>query len=61
MTIEYKSEHSECLAALMADERAVAMLPQPFLTTAMGKAADMRVALDLTEEWDKLQSEGGAR
>lgn len=60
VTIEYKSEHSECLAALMADERAVAMLPQPFLTTAMGKAADMRVALDLTEEWDKLQSEGGS-
>ena len=60
VTIEYNSEHSECLAALMADERAVAMLPQPFLTTAMGKAADMRVALDLTEEWDKLQSEGGS-
>lgn len=54
VTIEFKSEHSECLAALMGDSTAVAMLPQPFITTAMTKAQDMRVALDLTEEWEKL-------
>ncbi len=60
VTIEFKSEHSECLAALMADESAVAMLPQPFLTTAMQKAEDVRVALDLTKEWDALQGEGGS-
>ena len=60
VTIEYKSEHAECLAALMGDESACAMLPQPFLTTAMTKAEDMRMALDLTEEWDKLQAEGGS-
>jgi len=60
VTIEYKSEHAECLAAILNDASAVAMLPQPFITTAMGKAADMRIALDLTEEWDKLQDEGGS-
>ena len=60
VTIEFKSEHSECLAALMADEQAAAMLPQPFLTTAMAQAEDVRVALDLTEEWDALQGEGGS-
>ena len=54
VTIEFKSEHSECLAALMGNAEAVAMLPQPFITTAMTKAEDMRVALDLTEEWEKL-------
>lgn len=54
VTIEFKSEHSECLAALMGNADAVAMLPQPFITTAMTKAEDMRVALDLTEEWEKL-------
>ena len=47
VTVEFKSEHSECLAALMADESAAAMLPQPFLTTAMAQADDVRVALDL--------------
>ena len=54
VTIEFKSEHSECLAALMGDPDAAAMLPQPFITTAMTKAEDMRVALDLTKEWEKL-------
>ena len=60
VTIEYKSEHAECLSALMGDESACAMLPQPFLTVAMTKATDMRMALDLTQEWDTLQAEGGS-
>lgn len=57
--IEYKAEHSECLSALLNDASAVAMLPQPFMTTAMTKAEDMRVALDLTEEWERLGTESG--
>ena len=55
VTIEWKSEHTECLAALMANENAIAMLPQPFVTTAQMKAENIRIALDLNEEWDKLQ------
>ena len=31
------------------------MLPQPFVTTAMTKAEGLRVALDLTEEWNRTQ------
>ena len=31
VTIEWKSEHSECVAALASQENAVAMLPQPFV------------------------------
>ena len=31
------------------------MMPQPFVTTAQTKAEDIRVALDMTEEWAKLQ------
>lgn len=54
LTIEWKSEHAECLSALMAQENAVAMLPQPFVTTAQTKSDKIRVALDLTQEWDKL-------
>ena len=57
LTIEWKSEHAECLSALMADENAIAMLPQPFVTTAQTKSEKIRVALDLTEEWDKLESD----
>ena len=58
VTIEWKSEHAECLAALLADESAVAMLPQPFVTTAQMKNDSIRVALDLTAEWDNLQEDG---
>lgn len=57
LTIEYKSEHAECLAAMLQDDSVVAMLPQPFATVAQAKAGDMRVALDLNAEWDALQAD----
>lgn len=55
VTIEWKSEHAECLSALMSEGNGIAMLPQPFVTTAQTKSDNIRVALDLTNEWDKLQ------
>lgn len=55
VTIQWKSEHAECVAALAMDPEGIAMLPQPFVTTAQTQNPDIRVALDLTEEWDKLQ------
>lgn len=55
VTIEWKSEHSECVAALAAQENGIAMLPQPFVTTAQMKNSAIRTALDLTEEWEKVQ------
>ena len=55
VNIEFKSEHSECLASLLADEGSVAMLPQPFVTTAQMKQEGVNVVLDMTAEWDKLQ------
>ena len=55
VTVEYKSEHSECLAALLSNEGSVAVLPQPFVTTAQMKQDSVHVALDLTAEWAKLQ------
>ena len=60
LTIEFKSEHAECVAALLNDPDAVAMLPQPFATVAQARAEDMRIALDLTREWDALQADSDA-
>ncbi|MBE6902357.1 MAG: ABC transporter substrate-binding protein [Ruminococcaceae bacterium] len=54
VTIEWKSEHSECLSSLTATEGSVALLPQPFVTTAQMKNEGINVVIDLTEEWDKL-------
>ncbi len=56
VTIEWKSEHSECLAALTANEGSVALLPQPFVTTAQMKTEGINVVIDITEEWDKLDN-----
>lgn len=57
VTIEWKSEHSECVAALAASgsDSGIALLPQPFVTTAQAQNDKIKIALDLTEEWDKLQ------
>ena len=56
-TIEFKTEHTE-LATLMASGQVVlGMLPEPMVTTVTSKNADVRVALNLTEEWAKV-SEG---
>ena len=56
VTIDWKSEHSECVAALASGAATIAMLPQPFVTVAQTQLPDLRVALDLTEEWDALDN-----
>lgn len=55
--LEFKSEPAECVAILSQQEHAVAMLPQPFVTTAMMKNEKIRIALDLTDEWEKVNSD----
>lgn len=56
VSIEWKSEHSECLSALLSDEGSAAMLPQPFVTTAQTKSENMNVVLDLNEQWEALNN-----
>lgn len=56
VTIDWKSEHSECVAAIASGSASIALLPQPFVTVAQGQVEGLRVALDLTEEWDKLDN-----
>lgn len=58
VTIEYKSEAAEVLAAIKSGLCNIAMLPQPFVTAAMNQVEGLRVALDLTEEWDKVNETG---
>lgn len=60
LTVEYKSEATEVAALLAEDTNAIAMLPQPFVTTAQAKNDKLRVALDMTEEWNKVQGNKGS-
>lgn len=54
VTIEYKAEASEVVATLSQHPDAAAMLPQPFVTAAMNSNPDLRIALDITKEWEAL-------
>ncbi len=56
VVIDWKSEHSECVSALASGAATIALLPQPFVTVAQSKLTDLRIALDLTEEWAKLDN-----
>ena len=54
------TENGMCVAALAADATGIAMLPQPFVTTAQTQNENLRVALDMTQEWEKLASASGS-
>lgn len=57
LTIEYKSEATEVLAALTGDAAGIGVLPQPYVTAALAQNESLRVALNLTEEWDKVSED----
>ena len=59
LSIDWKNEHSECVAALASGVASIALLPQPFVTVAQNKIPGLRVALDLTAEWDALNNGSG--
>lgn len=52
--LQYKSEAAEVISALSEEPDALGLLPQPAVTTACMQKEDLRIALDLTEEWDKV-------
>ena len=56
VNVEWKSEPTEIVAQMAAMDNAVAMLPQPFVVVARSQVDGLRVALDLTEEWDALDN-----
>lgn len=54
VTIEYKSEATEVAALLSESENAIALLPQPYVTTVMATNDKVRIALDLAKEWEAV-------
>lgn len=59
-TLEYKSEAAEVVAVLVENPSAIGLLPQPFATAAMMQNENLREVLNMNEEWDKVQGEGGS-
>ena len=56
LTIEWKSEQAECVAALASGAAEIAMMPQPYVTVAQGKVEGLRIAVDLAGEWAALDN-----
>ena len=54
VAINYNLQHTELATSMAAGDVEVGLLPQPHVTTAMMKNNNLRVALDITEEWSKV-------
>lgn len=61
VTLEYKSEPTEVAAVLKEQPDAIGLLPQPFVTAACAQNENLKIVLDLTEEWQAVQGEGGSQ
>ena len=59
VTVEFKSEHTELAAALQSGTADLAVLPEPFVTTVLAGNDNLRVALNLNEEWEKVSDGSG--
>ncbi|SCZ06441.1 ABC transporter substrate-binding protein [Alkaliphilus peptidifermentans] len=57
--LDYKLQHSELAAALVEGDVDIALLPQPHVTSAIMKNEKLRIALDITEEWNSVMSTNG--
>ena len=54
VNIVYCSEATEALSQVQAGQATIAMLPQPFVTSALSQVEGLRVALDMNEEWQNV-------
>lgn len=58
--VEYYSEATEVAAAMqLSGDSAVAMLPQPYVTSLQMQIEGLQVVLDMTQEWDKISPTSG--
>lgn len=59
VTIQWVADHSQLASLVMAGKADLAMLPEPFVTTVTQKDPNLRVALDLTKEWNAVPGSSG--
>ena len=56
VTVEFRNDPTEIVGYLASGQANLAMLPQPFVTIAMGQVDGLRIALDTNAEWDALDN-----
>ncbi len=53
VTVEYYADGNKALAGML-ENGGFAMLPEPATTAALSKNSDLKLLLNVTEEWDKV-------
>lgn len=56
LEIDYSLSHEELATAVASGDIEIALLPQPYVTTATMKNSKVKIALDLTKEWEALEN-----
>ncbi len=60
VTVEYYAEHEELAKRIIGGMCDIGMLPQPNVTAVLAKKDSVRIAIDLTKEWEKVDETGSA-
>ncbi len=56
--VEYLADASDVGKLINGGQAEIAMLPQPYVTTVSASNENAKIALDITQEWDKVADEG---
>lgn len=52
--LDFSMQHADLAAAVASGDAKIALLPQPHVTSALLKNENVRIALDITEEWEEV-------
>lgn len=56
VTVEFKTEHSDVASLVVSGQADVVLLPEPQVTSSLVQNPELKVALDLTKEWEAKYS-----
>lgn len=57
VTIKFVSENTELASLMVSGEAAVAMVPQPVVSSITTQKPDVRIALSINDEWEAIAGE----
>ena len=55
--LDYALDHASLAQSVIAEDTKVALLPQPFVTQVMMKNNNVKILMDLNEEWERTTKE----
>lgn len=58
VTIEFIAEHAELVSLMAAGKAEIALLPEPNATTTLMQNTNAKRVLNMTEEWNKVVTDG---